>query len=712
MTNPDSNDYLSGDKPLSDPADDELGREVLAKNLADGLLRMSRPEGYVVAVYGVWGSGKSTLLAFVKHFLQEVPENSRPIIVDFNPWWFSGREDLTISFFNQLSVALDDGTHEAEELRKLISDLAELVSRYPHWTAKVGGLAAKWFAGQKKGVPELKKRLGDRLGKNGKRVIVLIDDIDRLIPGEILDVFRLIKAVGDLPNLIYFLAFDRQAVACAITSTTKINGDSYLEKIVQLPVELPIPDRISIRTLFARQLSGILTDKSAGLFDREYFREITLDGTDSFLATPRDVVRLTNVLKLTFPMVEGEVNPVDFIALEALRIFRPLVYDQIRSHPEQFVGSRPFEQAEDVTKFHNSWMETLEEKQDGSAAKVLRKLFPKFESAFANIVYRDEENWRTLLRACSPDKLPVYFRLALPLGDIARAELESLAAPSASPAQFGQSLLDLLHQKRPDGRSRVCQALEQLCDSSASIFPPEYIPGALEALFDVGDELIRANDSAGVWPEISNRHRVSRLTLLLLGRLGAEERFKIVKQQVSTGKALSTMVVIVSVLGAQHGKPPDQPLPEELRLLGADELSILEGLAATRIADAAQKSLRGESESGILDTPEFATLLYRWKEWGGEELANWLREFLVNDANILLLLNKLIPDDKISRTDDPISDLRERGYLNRVQDFINIDAHADRIESLNQRDDLTNEDRTRLKLVMLAKQDEHTIGGR
>ena len=193
---------------------------------------------------------------------------------------------------------------------------------------------------------------------------------------------RLIKAVGDLPNIVYFLAFDRQAVADAIVLTTKINGDSYLEKIVQLPVKLPTPDRISIRTMFSRQLSGILTDKSAARFDRNYFREIALDGIDSFLRTPRDVVRLTNALKLTLPMVEGEVNPADFIALEALRIFRPPVYDQIRSHPEQFAGSTPFEKPEDVTAFHTAWMHNLGEGQEGSAAKVLTRVFPKFESAF------------------------------------------------------------------------------------------------------------------------------------------------------------------------------------------------------------------------------------------------------------------------------------------------------------------------------------------
>ena len=236
---------------------------------------------------------------------------------------------------------------------------------------------------------------------------------------------------------------------------------------------------------------------------------------------------------------------------------------------------------------------------------------------------------RRLLRACSPDKLPVYFRLALPMGDIARAELENLAILSSSPGQFGEGLLNLLRQKRPDGRSRVSQALDQLCDSSASICPQQHIPGTLEALFDVGDEMIRANDSTGLWLEISNRHRITRLTLLLLGRLGATERFEILKKYVSTGKALSTMVVIVSVLGAQHGKPPNQPLPAEQRLLGADELSFLEGLAATRIALARHKP----AASLMLQNSQQSCRLSGRNGAEKKPLANWLREFLVDDNN-------------------------------------------------------------------------------
>jgi hypothetical protein len=42
------------------------------------------------------------------------------------------------------------------------------------------------------------------------RFLIVIDDIDRLAPDETLLIFRLVKSVGRLPNVIYLLVFDRE----------------------------------------------------------------------------------------------------------------------------------------------------------------------------------------------------------------------------------------------------------------------------------------------------------------------------------------------------------------------------------------------------------------------------------------------------------------------------------------------------------------------
>ena len=83
-----------GDGALEDPADDALGYAPFATKLSDALLKLKPQSGLVLALYGSWGGGKSTMLNFVEKDLGKRAGIEPPIIVRFNPWWFSGQEDL------------------------------------------------------------------------------------------------------------------------------------------------------------------------------------------------------------------------------------------------------------------------------------------------------------------------------------------------------------------------------------------------------------------------------------------------------------------------------------------------------------------------------------------------------------------------------------------------------------------------------------------
>jgi hypothetical protein len=83
-------------------------------------------------------------------------------------------------------------------------------------------------------------------------------------------------------------------------------------------------------------------------------------------------------------------------------------------------------------------------------------------------------------------------------------------------------------------------------------------------------------------------------------------------------------------------------------------------------------------------------------------LVNWLNEYLKTDDNFLFFLAKLIPDSEIHLAKNPIADLKQRRYASRVEDFMSIPEQADRIQVLRRRDDLTEKDRIRLDLLVLA----------
>jgi energy-coupling factor transporter ATP-binding protein EcfA2 len=83
-------------------AEDLLDRAGLAALLADEVQSLNASQGAVVGVLGDWGSGKTSLLNML---VEQLKDSSIPV-VEFNPWLFSGTEQLVTAFFEELAAQL------------------------------------------------------------------------------------------------------------------------------------------------------------------------------------------------------------------------------------------------------------------------------------------------------------------------------------------------------------------------------------------------------------------------------------------------------------------------------------------------------------------------------------------------------------------------------------------------------------------------------
>lgn len=200
---------LGSDLPLVDPVEDAFGYAPFASQLASAIVSNKSPQGLVLAVHGKWGSGKSSLLNFIKHDLAKLPEDRRPVLVDFNPWWFEGREQIAAQLLEQFSSQLPDRLKHVRSLARLvgkyskqISDAAADVSGYG-WIKKPLAWLLGWIPGlklltEKTGIPSVKKKVAAALKQSGKRFVFFVDDIDRLTPDEARDFFRAINVVASI----------------------------------------------------------------------------------------------------------------------------------------------------------------------------------------------------------------------------------------------------------------------------------------------------------------------------------------------------------------------------------------------------------------------------------------------------------------------------------------------------------------------------------
>ena len=92
---------IAADTPIRHPEEDVLGRAKLASSFSEQLLSFDLTEGMVVGVLGPWGSGKTSFINLARNRL----ESAGVAILDFNPWMFSGTEQIVASFFVELPTA-------------------------------------------------------------------------------------------------------------------------------------------------------------------------------------------------------------------------------------------------------------------------------------------------------------------------------------------------------------------------------------------------------------------------------------------------------------------------------------------------------------------------------------------------------------------------------------------------------------------------------
>ncbi len=674
---------LSADRPSSNPQDDLFGHAPFAESLANSICRYPGNDGLVLALYGRWGSGKSTVLSYVRHFLEQRPEAEQPVIVTFNPWWFSGQENLARAFLGQLQAVLPAKSEKFKKLGDLLGDFAEGVGGLIDLSGMTGGAGSKIgkliglvTKRKPKDVPALKSEISKILREAGKRILVVIDDIDRLTPEETRQLFTVIKALADFPNVVYLLAFDREVAAQAIEQQSGMPGERYLEKIIQVPFELPPVDRVALRAALFKRLDEVLGDTSDGLFDQSYWTNAFHDGIDPLIQVPRDVVRFTNTLSVTHPAVRGEVNPVDFIALEALRVFLPGLYDVIRTNQDKFSGhsrdSRYDGDQKAIAAFHEQWVQALPEQLRSSTRALLERIFPKIGQMGYGADWLTQ--WRRSLRACHPDVFPTYFRMTVPPGAVRRGEMLALLSLADTPAALGDALVQATGEKRPDGLSKARALLERLMDHVEEDIPDEHIPVFIGVLFDIGDSLVLDSDERGSF-DFGNESRVTRVVYHLLKRVDRTQRYDLLKAAIDQGRSLGVQRYLIAALSDEVKKESESG---EKALVDKDTLY---GLKACWLNGLKTKL----SQSDLLAHSQLARLLAAWCLWGDQaEAKAWCEAATSTNDGLLTFLTKFCSYTRSQTVGDWAERLQPRLNPASLERYIDTGACAQRLIDLRQ----------------------------
>lgn len=433
MTSSEKKQWSLPEEPISREYQDGLQRAVLVEAIAGMLIDTAGEEGSIYSISGNWGVGKTSVINLVKNRIKNKVD-----YLDFKPWALGAGENITRELFNairheikgtnrdefkkkekwgraigaflqgsrKLSVKENDVVDFFGKINKgfgvlgfigfLPSALFSFVDGYSKYLGLgisaflllVGFIGKRMFdfysEFSKRSLDDYQFELKDLLNNRERQLVVFIDDIDRLDKDEIRALIRQVKGGFNFKNIKFVLIYQQSIVEAALTDGETIKGKEFLEKIILCNFVIPpVPVRL-VHNLFNKQLNLMLQSLDEPSLEGEHFQEVVNACVYPYIRHVRDVKRLLNAIYVNLQMHRfakvREVNMVDFIGLEAIKLFAPVVYAKLyksrRIVLREYVIGLP-----DVTdKELDSWFSDIRNIDHQLARQALEALFPKIKS--------------------------------------------------------------------------------------------------------------------------------------------------------------------------------------------------------------------------------------------------------------------------------------------------------------------------------------------
>jgi len=472
------NDLISADRPINRLAEDRLDRSRLIVSLVDRLLKDSAP---VIALIGAYGDGKTSIL----NCLDEKLQAQKVPVVRFKS--SLPGDDLTLisTLFNSIGKQL----RRRFFVRRLSNVLKRFARTFSGLVPSASGLKDVFAEqSQKDELDELTESL-DMLPV--RRLVVLLDDMDRMEGSELRILLKIIRAADDYPKLSFVCAFNKKALVdafirhqvmdrismqfAAASGQVAVKGTltgeqladdaragyEYLEKF--FPVQVPVPklDESQLSKEFDLRFNQFATryglsqdPKDTAVFDKE-FNSYWKPVFRPLLNNLRKMNTYFNALNSSFGLVKDEVNVIDFMFVELLQQSDPEIYEQVFRNRSLFYypewdlarwdersGKLSDEKEEDQYPKYDAMFRHLQGEDRELTLSILSRLFPKVSGYHKDRLFREpklaEIDADKQRRIYHPYYFMIYFSLHVPEGYLGFEELEKIIETANSKNQAAE----------------------------------------------------------------------------------------------------------------------------------------------------------------------------------------------------------------------------------------------------------------------------------
>jgi hypothetical protein len=618
-------------------------------------------------------------------------------VVRFNPWQWSGQNLLLEGFFGEIGDALkcrerqqavkqqdtsikrqDAGS--AENWRKLgahfrvvqgISQLTEWAAAgVAAWATLAGrpnlmagaaavqavtkrvedfSLASEKVADavkdtqdtqeviQQQTLAEVREDLKKSLNDMPAPMIVVIDDIDRLTKEQVCMLMQLVKVNADFPNVIYILLFQKDIVARALGTITCEKGQAFLQKIVQIELEVPSAPDHKMREMLSNGMEKIWRRAKLNwnVTQRERWRRLFEEAIWPYFETPRNVKRFLGVFDFYFEAhTDGDiltVNPIDLVLVEILRMFDPEALNVARrAFQEAFIGGGLFDNKEAKAKFVRD-INHLLEGRSLQLKTLLYGLFPQASERAQD--YSDDESLNRDYRICHKRHFSKYFQLQDNPDNVS----VRFIAKFFDEKNNQEECQKLLQQVAVDNKERFLSTLEGLRLKRDDLSPSR-MEVLIGAFLGVTDCLPSIKIDLG-FKDDAERALVRLAYYFLRGIKDPSFREESYVRIIKNTPALSGPVSFTRALDPrERHNPPSEPI------ISAKVIERAKKILIPRIWEKAKQPT-------FWDLRALASIIYSLKEWEGiEPVRKWLAEAIKEPETALKFIRHMLDETIVAGT--------------------------------------------------------------
>lgn len=430
------------DEPIVKESDDLLGRIEFVNNFYSQINNLPFKSSFVFSLQGDWGEGKTSVLNLLENRIENDDEN---ILLKFQPWFFEDEKSLLKGFLRDFELVVNK-KYLFPSFKKKLHKYRNIIT-VPMQSFSISKLEGLSDIFEDETLEDVKDRLTDTLLSLDRRVIIFIDDIDRLSSKkEVLQVFKLVKLVGNFPNTTFVLTYD-QAIINDLIVRGKKKNKHFLDKIVQKEMYLPKADQKDIDDYLEKYLNELFqkiknSEKRKAIED---FNHFYLTDLRLIFNTLRKAKRYFNSLRATVVSeVTREINLFDILVMEVLRVFYRPLFEDIWSNRfyyyfdkwnnESFVSSplRYIFKDNEINEEIRNHIEKVLKDYSGTENKllldILCKVFLSVDKAFNKQNYdfsNQAGQYRADRRIAHPEVFRKYFMQKEREGEILDSEIRT-----------------------------------------------------------------------------------------------------------------------------------------------------------------------------------------------------------------------------------------------------------------------------------------------